>query len=584
MIGARRSPATVEAPEGTGTPSARRAPVLPVSSSGDETVPILLVDDQPANLDALEASLATSGCRFVLARTADEALLALLNQDFAAIVLDVMMPGMSGFELATMIKRRQRTQQVPLLFLTARMLDQQDELRGYAVGAVDYLTKPLDAQILRAKLAVFVELYRKRRALIRINVELQRQISERQRMAEDLRRANSELESRVAERTATLAESNRRKDEFLAMLGHELRTPLSALRNAGEALRRKAAESAELQMLQAIIERQVRHVTRLTDDLLDMSRMTRGKLTLQCERLALSDIIAMGVETARPVIEKRQHTLTVDVPHQAIYVNGDLARLAQVLSNLLDNAAKYSEPGGHIELKAVAAGAIVSIKVTDHGIGIDRELLPRVFDLFMQGDHLKAGTDGSGLGLGLTLARRLVEMHGGTLTVYSAGTGRGAEFVLSLPVIAVVYGADAETAASDESPVRSGVLPSRRVLVVEDNPDAAAVLTMMLKEWGQETRVAGDGPAALEAAREFRPEVVLLDLGLPKLHGYEVARRLRQQPWGRDVTVIAVTGWGLEKDRMSEEAGVDHRLLKPVDPAALRELLAGSGARATGRI
>src|SRR5438067_1421176 len=408
MIGARRSPATVEAPEGTGIPSARRDPVLPVSSFGDETVPILLVDDQPANLDALEASLATSGCRFVLARTADEALLALLNQDFAAIVLDVMMPGMSGFELATMIKRRQRTQQVPLLFLPARMLDQQDELRGYAVGAVDYLTKPLDAQILRAKLAVFVELYRKRRALIRINVELQRQISERQRMAEDLRRANYELESRVAERTATLAESNRRKDEFLAMLGHELRTPLSALRNAGEALRRKAAESAELQMLQAIIERQVRHVTRLTDDLLDMSRMTRGKLTLQRERLALSDIIALGVETARPAIEKRQHTLTVDVPHQAIYVNGDLARLAQVLSNLLDNAAKYSEPGGRIELKAVAAGAVVTIKVTDHGIGIDRELLPRVFDLFMQGDHLKAGTDGSGLGLGLTLARRLV--------------------------------------------------------------------------------------------------------------------------------------------------------------------------------
>ena len=606
--GVRRPPATVDALEGT-EDSARRvtkgagvvgagatartdrsgtsgimAPILPVSSSGDETVPILLVDDQPANLDALEASLATSGCRFVLARTADEALLALLNQDFAAIVLDVMMPGMSGFELATMIKRRQRTQQVPLLFLTARMLDQQDELRGYAVGAVDYLTKPLDAQILRAKLAVFVELYRKRRALIRINVELQRQISERQRMAEDLRRANSELESRVAERTATLAESNRRKDEFLAMLGHELRTPLSALRNAGEALRRKAAESAELQMLQAIIERQVRHVTRLTDDLLDMSRMTRGKLTLQCERLALSDIIALGVETARPVIERRQHTLTVDVPHQAIYVNGDLARLAQVLSNLLDNAAKYSEPGGRIELKAVAAGAVVTIKVTDHGIGIDRELLPRVFELFMQGDHLKAGTDGSGLGLGLTLARRLVEMHGGTLTVYSAGTGRGAEFVLSLPVIAVVYGADAGTAASDESPVRSGVLPSRRVLVVEDNPDAAAVLTMMLKEWGQETRVAGDGPAALEAAREFRPEVVLLDLGLPKLHGYEVARRLRQEPWGRNVTVIAVTGWGLEKDRMSEEAGVDHRLLKPVDPAALRELLAGSGARATGRI
>jgi len=586
MTGARRSPATVDALEGTGD-SARRvakrtsvimAPVLPIMGSGEESVPILLVDDQPANLDALEASLATSGCRFVLARTADEALLALLNQDFAAIVLDVLMPGMSGFELATMIKRRRRTQQVPLLFLTARMLDQQDELRGYAVGAVDYLTKPLDPQILRAKLAVFVDLYRKRRALARINVELQRQISERQRMAEDLRRANQDLESRVAERTATLAESSRRKDEFLAMLGHELRTPLSALRNAAEALRRRAAESAELQTLQGIMERQVRHLTRLTDDLLDMSRMTRGTLTLQRERLALSDIIAVGVETVRPLIEKREHALTVDVPRQAIYVHGDHVRLAQVVSNLLDNAAKYSEPAGRIELKAVAAGSVATIKVTDHGIGIDGELLPRIFDLFMQGDHAETCTEGGGLGLGLALARQLAEMHGGTLTAYSRGKGRGAEFVLSLPVVAVVYGTDGETAVPDESPATGGLLPSRRVLVVENNPDAAAGLTMMLKQWGQETRVAHDGPAALEVASDFRPHIVLLDLSLPKLHGYEVARRLRRQPWGRHVTVIAITGWELEKDRISEEAGVDHRLLKPVDPAALRELLGGSPA------
>jgi signal transduction histidine kinase len=602
MIGTRKAPTTVDALDGTGSPtpsgggagsrrtppgtartdrggtSGSMTPVLPLTSSGDETVPILLVDDQPANLDALEATLATSGCRFVLARSADEALLALLNQDFAAIVLDVMMPGMSGFELATMIKRRQRTQQVPLLFLTARMLDQEDELRGYAVGAVDYLTKPIDPQILRAKLAVFVDLYRKRRAVVRINVELQRQISERQRMAEDLRRANQDLESRVAERTATLAESNRRKDEFLAMLGHELRTPLSALRNAAEALRRRASESAELQTLQGIMERQVRHLTRLTDDLLDMSRMTRGKLTLQRERLALSDVIAMGVETARPMIEKRQHTLAVDVPRQSIYVDGDLARLAQILSNLLDNAAKYSEPGGRIDLKAVAAGGVVTIKVSDHGIGIDRELMPRIFDLFMQGEHVKSAAEGGGLGLGLALARRLAEMHGGTLTAYSAGKGRGAEFVLSLPVVAVVYGTDAETEAPSESPSKVDLLPARRVLVVEDNPDAAATLTMMLKEWGQETLVAHDGPAALEVARDFRPDVVLLDLGLPKLHGYEVARRIRQQPWGRKATVIAITGWGAEKDRMSDEAGVDHRLLKPVDPAALRQLLSATVA------
>src|SRR3954466_10683614 len=201
-----------------------------LSGGPDDAVPILVVDDQPANLDALEASLAQSGCRFVLARSADEALLALLDQDFAAIVLDVMMPGMSGFDLSTMIKRRERTKQVPILFLTARMLDKQDEIRGYQVGAVDYLTKPLDPQILRAKIAVFVELFRKRRALSRMNLELQRQIAERQKTSDALRRANEELEGRVADRTAALSEANRRKDEFLAMLAHELRNPLSALR------------------------------------------------------------------------------------------------------------------------------------------------------------------------------------------------------------------------------------------------------------------------------------------------------------------------------------------------------------------
>ncbi|HEY6091012.1 MAG TPA: response regulator [Gemmatimonadales bacterium] len=563
---------------GSGTGGAL-APVLPVTGSGDENVPILLVDDQPANLDALEASLATSGCRFVLARTADEALLALLNQDFAAIVLDVMMPGMSGFELASMIKRRQRTQQVPLLFLTARMLDQQDELRGYAVGAVDYLTKPLDPQILRAKLAVFVELFKKRRALMRMNVELQRQITERQRMAEDLRRANQELETRVAERTAALAESGRRKDDFLAMLGHELRTPLSAIRSAAEALRLRAAESAELQTLQAILERQVRHLTRLTDDLLDISRLTRDKLTLQTERVPLAEIVGMAVEAVRPHIEKRGHRLTVDIPGHAVYVHGDMARLSQVVSNLLDNAAKYSEPGSSIELRANVSGGQVMVRVIDYGMGIDRDLLPKVFELFTQGDHSNAGGH-TGLGLGLALARRLAEMHGGTLSAFSAGPGRGSEFVLTLPVVAVVYGSDGEPTSDEPGP--TDPLPSRRVLVVEDNTDAATLLNVMLQQWGQETRVVHDGPAALDVAKDFRPHVVLLDLGLPKLHGYEVARRLKQEPWGRKATVIAVTGWGLDRDRMSEEAGIDHRLLKPVDPQALHALLAGA-SRAAGR-
>jgi len=546
--------------------------IPPLLPGGEEAVPILLVDDQPANLDALEATLSTSGCRFVLARTADEALLALLDQDFAAIVLDVMMPGMSGFDLATMIKRRERTRQVPILFLTARMLDTQDELRGYSVGAVDYLTKPLDPQILRSKIAVFVELFRKRRALSRVNLELQRQISERQRMSDALQRANAELETRVGERTAALAEAARRKDEFLAMLAHELRNPLSALRTATEALRLKAPDNPEVQTLQGVFQRQIQQLTRLTNDLLDISRITRDKLTLQRRQVTVSEIIDCALETVRPFVTKRQQTVNVIVPNGVVHVDGDATRLAQIVANLLDNAARYSSEGSRIDLVAELSGPHILIKVRDQGAGIERELLPRIFELFVQGQKAPHSGEG-GLGIGLPLARRLTEMHGGTLTAYSAGPGRGSEFVVQLPVLNPV---ERSRIISDAHAPSAHALPRRRVLIVEDNHDTAEMMDVMLKEWGQETRVAHDGAAALEIANDFRPQVVLLDVGLPKLHGYEVARRLRQQAWARQTFVVAITGWGVEADRQSEAAGIDLRLLKPVDPEALRRLLAGS--------
>jgi len=546
--------------------------IPPLLPGGEEAVPILLVDDQPANLDALEATLSTSGCRFVLARTADEALLALLDQDFAAIVLDVMMPGMSGFDLATMIKRRERTRQVPILFLTARMLDTQDELRGYSVGAVDYLTKPLDPQILRSKIAVFVELFRKRRALSRVNLELQRQISERQRMSDALQRANAELETRVAERTAALAEAARRKDEFLAMLAHELRNPLSALRTATEALRLKAPDNPEVQTLQGVFQRQIQQLTRLTNDLLDISRITRDKLTLQRRQVTVSEVVDCALETVRPFVTKRQQTVNVIVPNGVVHVDGDATRLAQIVANLLDNAARYSSEGSRIDLVAELSGPHILIKVRDQGAGIERELLPRIFELFVQGQKAPHSGEG-GLGIGLPLARRLTEMHGGTLTAYSAGPGRGSEFVVQLPVLNPV---ERSRIISDAHAPSAHALPRRRVLIVEDNHDTAEMMDVMLKEWGQETRVAHDGAAALEIANDFRPQVVLLDVGLPKLHGYEVARRLRQQAWARQTFVVAITGWGVEADRQSEAAGIDLRLLKPVDPEALRRLLAGS--------
>jgi signal transduction histidine kinase len=529
------------------------------------------VDDQPANLDALEATLAATGCTFVLVRSADEALLSLLDQDFAAIVLDVMMPGMSGFDLATMIKRRERTRQVPILFLTARMLDKQDETRGYRVGAVDYLTKPLDPQILRAKITVFVELYRKRRALSRMNLELQRQIGERQRTAEALERANAELETRVSERTAALAEANRRKDEFLAMLAHELRNPLSALRTACEALRLQAGDHAELMALQGVFQRQVQQLTRVTNDLLDISRITRDKLTLQRCKIAVSELVDGAVETVRPLLAVRRQQLDVAVPPRALFVDGDPARLSQALTNLLDNASRFSPDAARIELEVSQSGPHVLLKVTDHGAGIERALLPRIFDLFVQGRHAALSGDG-GLGIGLPLARRLTEMHGGTLTVFSAGSGTGTEVTLQLPILPV---SERDTAESGDA---VAPLAPRRILVVEDNRDTATMMHVMLTGWGQDTRVVHDGASALDVANEFKPQVVLLDVGLPKLHGYEVVRRLRQQPWARDTLVVAITGWGLEADRQGEAAGIDHRLRKPIDPDQLRALLGAQRA------
>jgi signal transduction histidine kinase len=549
-------------------------PTLP----NDEGVQILLVDDQPANLEALQATLETTGCRFVLARSADEALLALLNQDFAALVLDVMMPGMSGFDLAAMIRRRQRTQQLPILFLTARMLDRQDEMKGYSVGAVDYLTKPIDPQILRSKIAIFIELYRKRRALARLNMELQRQITERQKMADELRRSNEALEERVAERTAALAESNRRKDEFLATLAHELRNPLSALRTACEALRFKTDDNADVAALQGVFHRQIGQLTRLTNDLLDVSRITRDKVVLQRGQVVLADVLEAAVETVRPLIEQRKHALLVELPPDPVYVDGDFARLVQIFGNLLDNAARYSPNKSRIDVTGQVDSFGLLVKVRDNGAGIDKERLPFVFDLFVHGGRATTPAEG-GLGIGLSLAKRLTEMHGGTITAFSAGPNQGSEFSVRLPVMATVSAG--ASAASDQAtaPKRRVKLARRRVLVVEDNKDTADMMNLMLTEWGQETRLAHDGPSAIAAAGEFRPHVVLLDIGLPKLHGYEVARRIREEPWGRDIVMIAVTGWGAERDRRSEASVIDHRLLKPIDPGVLRDLLAQSVIR-----
>jgi signal transduction histidine kinase len=547
-----------------------------VPSMPDEAVPLLLVDDQPMNLEALQAMLSGSGCRFVLARSADEALLALLEQDFAAIVLDIRMPGMTGLELATLIKSRKRTQHVPILFLTAHMIDERDALKGYGTGAVDYLTKPINPDILRSKIAVFTDLFRKSRALALANESLQREIAEREWMEEALREANQDLELRVEERTAALREADRRKDEFLAALAHELRNPLAALHAAAEVFRLKTPPGAGLEGPQGVILRQLRQMTRLVDDLLDVSRITRDKLMLQPKRIDLGAIISAAVETSKPIIEQRRHALTVQLPSDPVFLLADQVRLAQVFSNLLDNAAKYTEPGGRIELVAEQTNGDVSVRVTDSGIGISAEMQVHIFDLFMQADKSPDRARG-GLGIGLTLVRRLVEMHGGSVKALSEGAGQGSQFEVRLPIIRGASLPSLKPVATTDEP---GDLPSLRVLIVEDNRDAAEMLNSMLLTWGQETRLAYDGLEGLQAAAEFRPHVVLLDIGLPQLNGYDVARRIREEPWGGQIALVALTGWGQDADRQrSKAAGIDVHLIKPVEPAALKSVLAGLQTR-----
>ena len=546
---------------------------VPVSLDfGDDVVPLLLVDDQPSNLQALESLLGSTGCRLVRAQSADEALLALLNQDFAAIVLDIQMPGMNGLELATLIKQRRRSRHVPILFLTAHMIDERDMLQGYGTGAVDYLTKPIHPEILRSKIAVFVELFRKTRALARTNEMLQREMAERERMDEALRQANQELEWRVQERTEALQEADRRKDEFLASLAHELRNPLAPIRSAVEVLRRPELGPVHRGEAQAVIVRQVEHMTRLIDDLLDVSRITANKLDLRLEPVSVTEVLHQSVETSRADLDRARHTLTLHLPAEPAYVFGDPTRLTQIVSNLVQNACKYTPRGGHVTLSAVASNGHVEIAVRDNGIGIAAADVPRLFEKFSQViPGLQRG--GGGLGLGLALVRGLVSLHGGVVEVHSAGLGQGSEFVVRLPREAHVP----EAAEPSQPALAAG--PSRRVLVVDDNVDNADSLALYLRQRGHLVDTAYDGDVACRVAERFRPDVVLLDIGLPKLGGHEVCQYLRRQPWGVGMQIIAQTGWGQDADRLrSRDAGFDDHLVKPVAPAELLALIARAHA------
>ncbi|HYD56830.1 MAG TPA: ATP-binding protein [Burkholderiales bacterium] len=437
----------------------------------------------------------------------------------------------------------------PLLVLTEQGADSELVLRTLeTLGNVTLLERPVRVPALVS--AVRVALRARRR-----QYQIRDYLGESHRVAEALR------------------EADRRKDEFLAILAHELRNPLAPLRNALESMRRAEHDREAVAWARGLMERQLKQMVRLIDDLLDLSRVSRGRVELKREEALLASLVHGALEACGPAIERAGHSLSVSLPDEQVFVRCDPTRMVQVLSNLLSNAIKYTPAGGRIELEARRADSGVELVVRDNGVGIPKEMLGKVFEMFTQVERSLERAQG-GLGIGLTLVKRLVEMHGGTVQARSSGPGKGTEFIVRLPEHARAAGTGEAAAAA--------VLPAaekQRILIADDNRDAADSLAVMLRVGGHEVCTAYDGQEAVELAADFRPALALLDIGMPRLNGYDAARRLRESSHGRDMVLIALTGWGQPEDKQrSQAAGFDHHLVKPVDPSVLDRLLAASGA------
>jgi signal transduction histidine kinase/FixJ family two-component response regulator len=637
---------------------------------------ILLIDDRPENLLALEGVLEPLGQRLVKVTSGRQALKFLLHEDCALVLLDVQMPDLDGFETAALIRERPRSRYTPIIFVTALHREEEEIIKGYAHGAVDYIIKPVNPDTLLAKVRCFLDRSRHEGNLRREADESRRRErvafaeAEEQRarlyslfmqapaalailrgprhcfelanerfeqlacrtgllglpartalpslenqgiceildrvletrqpfvgneyslclprrgadgleerwfnfVAQPIREPNGsddgvlllaiEITDSVTARrkvellAGELQDAGRSKDEFLAMLSHELRNPLSPILTALQLMKlQKSAEGATRE--RDVIERQVKHLARLVDDLLDVSRATNGKISLRREPVTLATVIANGIEVVKPFIEARQHELIVDDLEPDVHLEGDPVRLAQVVSNLLNNAAKYTSPGGWISISAAREEGQAVLRVRDNGQGMRPERMASMFDLFVQGDQTLARSDG-GLGIGLTLVRTLVQLHGGTVEARSEGLGQGSEFVVRLPALP-----GGRAWSEQKSGASDALSRARRVLVVDDNVDAASTLSEALRQVGHDVREEHDGQAALLAANEFKPDVVLLDLGLPGTDGFEVARRLHANPRLAELRIVAVTGYGQEADRKrTRQVGIELHLVKPVD-------------------
>jgi signal transduction histidine kinase len=455
--------------------------------------------------------------------------------------------------------------------------DRALDLAAMESGAAGFLLKDrLDAEVLERSIRYAVEARRREVTLRQAREELQERVEERSTSLETM---NVALAAEVAERRRAeqkLRDVDRRKNEFLATLAHELRNPLAPIGHATEILARVgdgAEDLARAAEARKVIERQVTHMVRLIDDLLDISRISHGKVGLRPESVTLASVVESALEAARPLFLIRHHALDIALPEDSVHLRGDPIRLAQILTNLLSNAARYTEPGGNVRVEATREDDAVVLRVVDSGMGISATELGHIFTMFNQAAAARA-VDHVGLGIGLALAKQLAELHGGSLTAASEGLGKGSAFTLRLPLAA-----DTEAPPADHPPMHAAPAAPRRILIVDDNTDAARTLAELLDLDGHETHVAHDGPSAVEAARRLSPDAAIVDIGLPGFSGLEVARRLRKDPSLSGLFLVALSGWVQPEDLIrSREAGFDHHLAKPVSVATLERLLARADA------
>jgi signal transduction histidine kinase len=549
-------------------------------------VNILVVDDRDENLMAVEAVLDDPNYRLVRARSGREALKEVLDQDFALILLDVVMPGVDGYETATLIRERPRSRQTPIIFLTANDWGSQHVFRGYTVGAVDYLVKPVPADVLRSKVAVFVELFNRQEALRLGHEQLEKTIAERTRELAD---ANVALSAEIEERAKIERErvqllrreqaarleaerANRLKDEFLATLSHELRTPLNAIMGWAHVLGQSSHDRDTVQRASTVIKQNAASQSQLIDDILDVSRIVGGRLVLDTQLVDLHNVIDDAIDSLMPAASAKVIHVTRNLD-KTIKVIGDRDRLQQIVWNLVSNALKFTPKGGRVEVGLTDVDGDAQIAVTDTGIGISAEFLPFVFDRFRQADSSMSRRH-SGLGLGMAIVRHLVELHGGTVSVESAGENQGTTFRLRLArhtgaapeLPATPFRSQPEQTAEVDLEHLTGV----HVLIVEDDTDSRNVLAVLLQRLGAIVEAVSSAKDAFERVSQRRPDVMVSDIGMPDEDGYSLIRRVRQMNGVPKLPAIALTAYARKQDAEAAlGAGYDCHLPKPVAPADL---------------